>query len=230
MSDSRALSGLLQLGSASLPVGAFSHSLGLESAHAARLLPDAAAVERWVDDLMRLSWARSEAPLWLAQFKAWQTIDAEALQQTNAQLIALRDTAEFRLESEQTARSLRRWLQGLAEEAQPNPLQKPLLDQLQPLAFASVHALAAQRLGLDSALGLHALGWSLLENLVMAAVKLLPLGQSGGQSLLRKLALQLPSWIDMAESFTPLTTSSFTPMLSILSANHETQYSRLFRS
>ena len=240
MADSLALSGLLQLSSASLPIGAFSHSLGMEAAHGAGQLPDAAAVEAWILDFMAHAWARSDAPLWLAQFSAWQSHDARALQQHNAQLCALRDTAELRLENEQTARSLQQWLHSLGPDAldidsldlnaRPTDQQRACLEAMQPLAFVSVHALAAERLQLNGPLGLQALGWSLLENLVMAAIKLLPLGQRAGQTLLRRLACQLPTWIDQAHGVSPSTVSSFTPMLSIHSAAHETQYSRLFRS
>jgi urease accessory protein len=77
---------------------------------------------------------------------------------------------------------------------------------------------------------LHAFGWSLIENLSIAAVKLVPLGQDDGQRLLRELALQLPHVVERVLESGSRLPMNFAPMLAILSSAHETQYSRLFRS
>ena len=230
MSDPRALSGLLQLASATLPVGAFSHSLGLEAAHAAGLVHDAETAERWIADMLRHAWATGEAPLWLAQHQAWEAPHAESLCATNDWLIAIRETAELRLENEQTGRSLAQWLLALPDAQLLTPSQRDALAALQPAAFASVHALAARLFGLGPGDGLHALGWSLVENLSMAALKLVPLGQTAAQTLLRRVARQLPACIDIALATPAAEARNVTPMLAILSAQHESQYSRLFRS
>jgi len=225
-----ALAGLLQLASATLPVGAFSHSLGMEAALDAGLLKDEAAAERWIEDYLAEVWRYGEAPLWCAQFDAWQQPDADAVRCWNARLLASRETAELRIECEQTGRSLVQWLQGLPPDGSIDEAQRALLISLQPVAFSSVHALAARSFGLDRGSGLQALGWSLIENLVMAAIKLVPLGQSAGQRMLRRLALQLPEWVASGITLQPAAMRNFAPMLAILSSNHETQYSRLFRS
>src|SRR5690606_937576 len=62
--------------------------------------------------------------------------------------------------------------------------------------LVTVHALAARLLGLNAALGLHALGYALIENLSMAALKAIPLGQDDGQAMQRRLALRLPQWLE----------------------------------
>ncbi len=56
MTSADALSGLLQLSSATLPVGAFSHSLGIEAAFEFGLIGDAAAAEGWIEDYLREVW------------------------------------------------------------------------------------------------------------------------------------------------------------------------------
>lgn len=225
-----ALAGLLQLSSATLPIGAFSHSLGLEAAVDAGIVRDLPGAEGWIGDQLEWLWARAEAPLWLALYAAWGDPDVSALQRGNEQLLAMRESQELLLECTQTGHSLRQWLLTLPATPQLRPEQRELLAQLQPVAYACVHALAARSLGLSAASGLHACAWSLLENLGSAAVKLVPLGQTQGQALLRRLALRLPQILARAHSISPEQVSNFAPMLAILSAQHESQYSRLFRS
>ncbi|WP_049622271.1 urease accessory protein UreF [Frateuria defendens] len=226
------LPALLQLASAALPVGAFSHSLGLEAALEAGAVRDAASAERWIADYLALVWAEGEAPLWRAQYAAWGALDAAALAGHNDELLALRETAELRLEGEQTGRSLAQWLKGLPDLPALTAAHRALLDALQPPAWASVHAVAARVLGLDERGGLHALAWSLAENLTAAAIKLVPLGQAAGQAILRRLGGRLPALIEhvLATPAVPASACNFAPMLGILSARHETQYTRLFRS
>ena len=95
-----------------------------------------------------------------------------------------------------------------------------------PLAFA----LAASATGapLRDCLLTYAFGWA--ENMMQAAIKAVPLGQSAGQRILSALAGAIPAAVDHALSLNDDTRQAFSPMLAILSAQHESQYSRLFRS
>ena len=63
-----------------------------------------------------------------------------------------------------------------------------------------------------------------------AALKAVPLGQTAGQRVLTRLASEMPAAVAAAIATTPERRQLFAPMLSILAARHETQYSRLFRS
>jgi urease accessory protein len=74
----------------------------------------------------------------------------------------------------------------------------------------------------------YAFAWA--ENMVQAAVRAVPLGQSAGQRILGRLANEIPSAADRAFAIGEEERQSFAPMLAILSARHENQYSRLFRS
>jgi urease accessory protein len=66
--------------------------------------------------------------------------------------------------------------------------------------------------------------------MVGAAVKSVPLGQSAGQRILARLANDIPAAVDYAILLQDSQRQAFSPMLAILSSQHETQYSRLFRS
>ena len=66
--------------------------------------------------------------------------------------------------------------------------------------------------------------------MVGAAIKSVPLGQSAGQRILARLAAEIPAAVAEALATDESRRQAFSPMLAILSARHETQYSRLFRS
>jgi urease accessory protein len=66
--------------------------------------------------------------------------------------------------------------------------------------------------------------------MVQAALKAVPLGQGAGQRVLASLADAIPDAVDRAIRTSHAERQAFTPMLAILSARHEAQYSRLFRS
>lgn len=221
--------GLLQLASASLPVGAYSHSLGLEAAAEAGLLTDASAAEAWIEDYLHWVWARGEAPLWAALHDAWQAPAQDPVRALNDRVLASRESQELLLECTQTGHSLREWLLALPD-TEMQPAQATLLVELQPPSYAAVHALAARALALDADAGMLALGWSVLESLCSAALKLVPLGQRQSQALLRRVALRLPAAVASAARYDADSACNAAPMLAILSAQHESQYSRLFRS
>jgi urease accessory protein len=101
---------------------------------------------------------------------------------------------------------------------------------LQPPTYPVAMACAAAASGADlyDSLSGFAFGWA--ENMVQAAIKAVPLGQSAGQRMLARLAREIPAAVDHAISLDDDSRQAFTPLLAILSARHETQYSRLFRS
>ena len=202
------LARLLQLASPTLPVGAYSYSQGLEAAVDAAVVKDAESAEAWIQDALEFAMGRFEAPV------LWRMMQGEAL---NAVFLASRETAELRAETVQMGHSLNEWLGqlGLGRSEVEEP------------AYPTVYALAVQRLQLDHREALVAYLWSWLENQVMAAIKAVPLGQAAGQRMLLRLGARLEVLASAAQSREPV---NFTPGLAVLSARHETQYSRLFRS
>ena len=69
-----------------------------------------------------------------------------------------------------------------------------------------------------------------LENQVLAAMKLVPLGQVAGQGMLLALGAELPQLIGTAATLADDDIVTFAPGFALACARHETQYTRLFRS
>jgi hypothetical protein len=65
---------------------------------------------------------------------------------------------------------------------------------------------------------------------VLAAVKCVPLGQTDGQRLLLALGDRIAPIVAARDRMDDDDLANFAPGLAILSARHETQYSRIFRS
>jgi urease accessory protein len=222
-----ALLQLMRLASPSLPVGGFSYSEGIESAVETRLVSDEATAERWLVDQLHLGLARSDLPVVARALAAWRDGDAEGIARLNLWFATTRETAELRQQAEQMGRSLAVWLQHRgADEARLRTLESLRPAPTWPVAFAL--AAADSEAAPRDVLLAFAAGWA--ENLVQATIKAVPLGQRAAQRLLLALSAEIVPVVDAALGLDPGEMQAFTPMLAILSAQHETQYSRLFRS
>jgi urease accessory protein len=220
MTEARALLPLLHLASPALPVGGFAYSQGLERAIEDGLVHDAATSRRWIGDLLALSLARWEAPLWLRAFDAAAAADAPAFVRCNEELIAARETAELRAETQQMGASMARVFAALG-------LTPPAIE---PLTYPAAFAAACAQLRVAREEGLTAYLWSWLENQVLVAVKSVPLGQQAGQTMLYALHGAVQAAVGTATALRDEELGSAAVGFAIACARHETQYSRLFRS
>jgi urease accessory protein len=216
---------LLWLASPALPVGGFSYSEGLESAVDAGIVHDEASAGDWLLNQLELVQARAELPVAAAAHAATQALDGARLAELNAWMLQTRETSESLQQTQQMGRSLLIWLQGLV----PNAPVLPLLQALKPApTWPVVMGAAAASRGAPLAPALQAIAFGWAENLMQAAVRSVPLGQTAGQRLLARLVQAIPQAVAKAQAIPEPT--AFAPMLGIHGARHETQYSRLFRS
>jgi len=222
-----ALARLLQLASPALPVGAYSYSQGLEAAVEAGTVRDAASAQRWIGDMLRLSMARLEAPVWRRLHAAWAVADIAQVEEWNDYFLATRETAELRAETAQMGWSLRRLCMDMGEFDTP---ALAMLGAPAEIAFPTAYTFAVVQWRIPEREALTAYLWSWLENQVMAALKAVPLGQTEGQRLLAALS---PDIVIISEDISFMDEHEMTNYshgLAIASSVHETQYSRLFRS
>lgn len=217
---------LMWLASPALPIGGFSYSECLESAVDSGHVATEGEASRWLLDQLQLSLARADLALVAQAIPAWQQADRTRIADLNAWVLQTRESSELRQQTEQMGRSLLEWLRN---HTTARPEQIGLLGTLQPtypMAFSL--AASATQAPLRDCLLAYAFGWA--ENMVQAAIKSVPLGQSSGQRILSALTVAIPAAVDHALGLADTERQAFCPMLAILSAQHETQYSRLFRS
>ncbi|MGC9417427.1 MAG: urease accessory protein UreF [Rhodovulum sp.] len=206
---------LAQWLSPAYPVGAFSYSHGLEWAVAAGEVADAAALQDWLADVLAHGTGRADAIFLAAAFNA---PGAEALAGIDALARAFQPSAERLLET--TA-------QGAAFAkitADVWPADLPALTY--PVALGRAARLHDLPLVLTARMYLHAFA----SNLVSAAIRLIPIGQTDGQRVLTALTPLCETVAEAATAETPDDLSSTAFLADIASMHHETQYSRLFRT
>lgn len=217
---------LMWLASPALPIGGFSYSECLEAAVESARVNTEADASRWLLDQLHLSLARSDLAVVAKAVPAWQNADYTQIMALNNWVLQTRESGELRAQCEQMGKSLLEWLRN---HTTARPEQIDMLAALQPsypMAFAL--AASATQAPLADCLLTYAFGWA--ENMVQAAIKSVPLGQSAGQRILSALTAEIPSAVDYAMALENNNRQAFLPMLAILSAQHEVQYSRLFRS
>jgi urease accessory protein len=217
---------LIWLASPALPVGGFSYSEALEAAIDHEYVHNESSCSDWLADQLHLSQARGDMALMAQAIPAWQTLNIARLKELSAWVHATRETHEMRLQTEQMGRSLLDWLR-IQNKAHTDTLQ--LCSELRPTyPIAMSLALSLANAPIENALQAYAFGWA--ENMTQAALKAVPLGQISGQKILARLAQEIPEAVEYAMALSDNDRQAFCPMLAVMSARHETQYSRLFRS
>jgi Urease accessory protein UreF len=219
-----ALLRLLQLVSHGLPIGMYCYSQGFEAAVDDGWIGNADETEAWLSGLMEICQTRIDLPILARLYDAWACGQTEAVDYWSNTLIACRESAELRAEDRHTGQALARLLDSLAIAGMQPWLRKP------EATLATVFAFAAVKWGIpkrETAIGYL---WSWLENQVLCAVKLVPLGQVAGQRLLTGLAGRIPALVDQALNLADDDIGGSAFGLALASSRHELQYSRLFRS
>jgi urease accessory protein len=218
---------LLQLASPALPIGAYSYSQGLEWMIDSGAIPDAAAVQRWIGDVLECVVADGEVAVLARLINACERGDRPAFAQWSAWHRASRESRELRAETEQMGASLVKLASdlGMLDDA-----SVALAASVAPITLPGAFALACNALGIraDAALAGYTMSW--LENQVLVAIKVLPLGQVAGQKMLLALSARIPAVVARASTIGDDDVASFAPGVALASARHEAQYSRLFRS
>ncbi len=217
MTTERALLDILHLFSPSLPIGAFAFSQGLEAAIESGHVADAMALETWCDSVLRDSLQTLDC-YYLRN--AYQARTAVGWADLNEQMLASRETAELLQEDLLLGSSLNKWAEELGIDT-PNSDGNSVV---------ALYGWVAKKLEIPEDWAVTGFLWSWLDNQITVAAKAVPLGQQVLQGVLMSLKPRILDCV-IQSKFTKLDTAfSTVPNLAILSAQHEIQYSRLFRS
>ena len=212
--STRTLLRLLTWLSPAFPTGAFAYSHGIEWAVESGDITDGATLRDWLSDLLSHGAPRSDAIL------------LRHANYPNADLTALADLAAAAAPArERQAETLN---QGAAFMRAARPWDCPPLPD--PVAYPIAVGALAGRHGIDPDATTIAYLQSVTVNLISAAVRLVPLGQSTGLAVLAALEPVILRIATETRSATLDDLGGAVFRSDLASMHHETQYTRLFRS
>ncbi|MAR00130.1 MAG: urease accessory protein UreF [Oceanospirillaceae bacterium] len=223
---------LQQLISPSLPIGAFTYSQGLEWAVECGWVSDAEDLYQWLDGLLDSAVVSLDLPLLLRLYQASAHNSYSSFGYWSEYLLACRETRELRAEEQQRGQALLMVLDKLPDSAQWPELVKGDGGWREAVGMTQLSgfALACQKWQITPEKMLQGYLWSWLENMVIVAVKLIPLGQSDGQRVLFRFSDRLTDICEQGTQVRDEDIGAASPAMAIASSLHETQYCRLFRS
>ncbi|WP_246088526.1 urease accessory protein UreF [Phreatobacter stygius] len=222
-----ALYRLLAWMSPSYPVGAFSYSHGLEWAVETGDITSAATLVDWLDLVIGAGSGLADATFFVHAHRATLAGDRQALAEVAELALAFQPSRERRLET--TAQGNAFML--AAEAAWPaDGLALIRAAWGDAVAYPVAAGCATAAHGIDETVALHAFLHAVTANLVSAAVRLVPLGQTDGQRVLAALEPLVEATAGLAAQTALDDIGGHALRSDIASMRHETQYTRLFRS
>ena len=201
------------------PVGAFAYSHGLERAVTDGVVHDAGSAQSWIADCLECGAGRTDAILLAHAWRAAGAKDPRALDDVAALGLALAPSAERLSETRDQGEAFAS-VTGDAWGASAVPHA--------PYAVAVGAAAASGSIPLAATLQTYLQAFA--ANLVSAAVRLVPLGQTQGQTIVAGLAECIGRLTEEAADAPLEAIGGCAVLADIASMNHETQEPRLFRS
>lgn len=206
---------LAQWFSPAFPVGSFSYSHGLEWAVEAGDVHDRDSLQVWIEDVLRFGTGRSDGLFLAASYGA---ANAEEIAEIDATCRAFASSKERLRETE---------LQGAAFcQITAAVWDHQSVDLTYPVAAGRAAWLCDLPLDLTSSMYLHAFA----ANLVAAGQRLVRIGQSDAQAIIKALTPLCTQIASDTQSGDLTKLFSTTFLADIASMKHETQYSRMFRT
>ncbi|MDK9696321.1 MAG: urease accessory protein UreF [Siculibacillus sp.] len=223
--------------SPAFPVGGFSYSHGLEWAIEAGDVTSAASLEGWLGDVLLHGAGRSDAILLAHAQAATAADDLDRLAGVIELAAASQPTKERRLEATAQGAAFVRavadtWDDGgfadLLGRIAPR-FPRPTFEAV-PWTHAVAVGVAAGVAGIALEATIPAYSQAFAANVISAGVRAIPLGQSDGLRVLRRLAPVVRRIAVEAMTADLDDVGGAAIRADIASMRHETQYTRLFRS
>lgn len=161
-----------------------------------------------------------------AQTYAFETEGSKRVAQLEATVLSFRETSELRDEERKRGQAMARLVTQLNSKIKFAGGGRGDSCDCQLSVFTEYCVVE----GIDVLQAMHGYAFAWLENQVMAGIKLVPLGQTSGQQVLYRLTEKIDQCVVHAQSVSDDDIGYSSPALAMASSQHETQYSRLFRS
>ena len=223
--------------SPAFPVGGFTYSHGLEWAIEAGDVTSAASLEAWLGDVLVHGAGRSDAIFLARAHAATVAGDLVGLAEVIELAAAFQPSKERRLEATAQGAAFVRAVADTWDDGGLADLLARLAPHFPRPIFETVPWTHAVAVGVAAAVGGIAVEATIpahiqafAANVISAGVRAVPLGQSDGLRVLRRLAPVVRRIAAEAATASLDDVGGATILADIASMKHETQYTRLFRS
>jgi urease accessory protein len=232
---------LLQLASPLLPVGGYSYSEGLESLISQGIIRDRVTLQHWIRQELQLGAIRIDTAVMDRAYLAGIESNSSKLQYWNQWLSAARESEELRQQSWQMGGSLAKLVVELTPGIQDliisivgglvqSGVEVASPQEHRPCNYAIAFGTIAQYWQIDRQTTITAYLHSWVTNYLGAGIKLIPLGQTAGQQILWALQGEIDVLAQTIPNLADEDLYACSWGLALASMQHETLYSRLFRS
>lgn len=213
-----------------LPIGAFSHSFGLETMVQTGRIHSLNDLEDFCKAMLIQSWAPTDALLIKAVYQFAEVDDWQSLWALDHRMHVQRAARETREGMQKMGRRLLHLGQEIYPELPWFELTEAVRSGKCPASYPLVHGWIAYQLGVSLDQAAESFLYNSVMNMINCALRLMAIGQTQGQRLLLRLLDDcIEAWHTVRE-LEPFNFYNTSPILDVAMMQHETLYSRLFMS
>ena len=221
---------LLSWMSPGFPIGAYAYSHGIEFAVENGQVTDEETLRHWIEGVLMYGTGCNDTIFLAVAWRAVCNGDEAGWKTTAEMAAAYRGTAELALENEAQGTAFIDAVSAAWPTLELEQWTLLLAQEEITVSYPVAVALASGSAGIPLADTLTAYLHGVAANLVSSGVRLIPLGQTAGQRILAQLQKPVAESAENSAVRSLQDLGSAAPIIDWTSAQHETQYTRLFRS
>lgn len=221
---------LLHLSDPTLPIGAYTHSGGLETYVQQGLIKDAGDAAAFIRNMLEHNLPYNDALFAVLAYRAAEAGDVQQLVQLDQECTALKAPQEGRMASQKLGMRLLKLLSPLMVHTTGNAYMERIRSGEAAGHYCLAFGVYACLSGIPLLEAMTAFYYNAATGMVTNSVKLVPLGQQQGQQILFELLPQLPALVEQTLSMPRDLAGRCSFGFDIRSMQHERLYSRLYMS
>lgn len=224
---------LLQVNDPTFPIGAYSHSFGLETYIDKRIVVDEETTRHYIETNLRGSFLYTELLAASLAYDYALANDTEKLTQLDKTIRAIKSPSEIRSAGEKLGSRYLKAINSMGVENKGNIIEAYVTKcselNIEP-NYSVAYGVSCAAQHIDKAESLKAYLYGNASGLVTNAVKSVPLSQSSGQGILAKLYPLFETMVQEAMVLEEDKLGLSMPGFEVRSMQHEVLYTRLYMS
>lgn len=224
------LASLLHLSDPTLPIGAYTHSNGLETYIQNKIVHDKKTAQEFVENMVQYNLKYNDGVFVKLAYEAMQNNDLNEILKLDEECTALKAPKEIRQASKKLGLRLIKIFKRRVDSDLVKEFELKIKQNEAYANYAIVYGIYASLLNIPLFEALFSFYYTSVSGIVTNAVKLVPLGQLDGQDILFDLYQLIEKTaeetIELNRDYVGLCNTSF----DIRCMQHERLYSRLYMS